>query len=73
MSPEGGKRKRSLLGDVEEAARQLRRAQAETRRARARLARAVCAARDEGIPFAVIGRRADLSREGVRKLYQYQH
>jgi len=73
MSPEGDKRKRSLLGDIEEVARQLREAQAETRRARARLARVVRAARDEGIPFAVIGRRANLSREGVRKLYQYHH
>jgi hypothetical protein len=63
----------ALLDDVAQAAEKVRRLEAEQRQlvdaARAELRAQVRAARDEGIPFAAIGRAAGLSRERVRQLY----
>ncbi len=59
----------SLLDDVADAAERMRKREAETSAAREELRKKVRAARDEGIPFAVIARAAGLSREWVRRLY----
>lgn len=58
-----------LLDDVAEAAERMRSKEAETQAARGELHEKIRAARDEGIPFAVIARAAGLSREWVRRLY----
>jgi hypothetical protein len=62
-----------LLDDVAAAAERLRELEREQRAARdaarEELRGTIRAARDEGIPFAVIGRAAGLSRERARQLY----
>lgn len=58
-----------LLDDVAEAAERYRRAEDERQQARENLRATVRAARDEGIPFAVIARAAGISRERARQLY----
>ena len=70
----GKPRNVSLLSDAAEAAEHLRRLETrqheEREAARDELRFRIRAARDEGIPFAVIARTIDLSRERVRQLYQ---
>jgi hypothetical protein len=58
-----------LLDDVATAAERMRAAEADRQVAREELREKVRAARAEGIPFAVIGRAAGLSRERVRQLH----
>lgn len=62
-----------LLDDVTEAAEKVRALEREQREAmdaaRAQLRTKIREARDEGIPFAAIGRAAGLSRERVRQIY----
>ena len=58
-----------MLDDVTAAADRYARLGEERDRAREELRARIRAARDEGIPFAVIARAAGLSRERVRQLY----
>jgi hypothetical protein len=58
-----------LLDDVAAAAERMRAAEDKRHAALEDLRAKVRAARDEGIPFAAIGRAAGLSRERVRQLY----
>lgn len=62
-----------LLDDVAAAAERVRALDREQRdamdAARRQLRETIRAARDEGVPFAVIGRAAGLSRERIRQLY----
>lgn len=58
-----------LLDDVSWAAERVRATDEERRAALEELRAKIRAARDEGIPFAVIARAAGLSRERVRQLY----
>jgi DNA-binding Lrp family transcriptional regulator len=47
----------------------MREKDADAKAARDELRKKIRAAHDEGIPFAVIARAANLSREWVRRLY----
>ena len=60
---------KTLLGDAEAAAARVREAESDLTAAREELVQKIRTARDEGIPFSLIGRRIGLSRERVRQLY----
>jgi Tfp pilus assembly protein PilX len=60
----------TLLGDVEEATKAVRAAEANLRAARRELRQAIKRAADEGISFARIGRAAGVSGERARQLYE---
>ena len=63
------RRRVALLDEVAEAAREVRAAEEARAEALDVLRTKIRAARDEGIPFAVIARSAQLSRERARQLY----